>query len=55
MPDAVEQIALRDVHKRYQAASGVVTAVEAFSLSVKPREFVTLLGPSGAASPPSSA
>ena len=47
MPDGAEQIALRDVHKRYQAASGVVPAVEAFSLAVKPREFVTLLGPSG--------
>jgi NitT/TauT family transport system ATP-binding protein len=47
MPDPVEQIALRDVHKRYEAASGAVTAVQAFSLSVKSREFVTLLGPSG--------
>jgi len=45
--DGAEQIALQNVSKRYQTASGVVPAVEAVSLTVQRREFVTLLGPSG--------
>jgi len=45
--DGAEQIALQNVGKRYETASGVVPAVEAVSLTVQRREFVTLLGPSG--------
>ena len=44
---APEQIALQGVAKRYQTASGPVLAVESVSLTVRSREFVTLLGPSG--------
>jgi NitT/TauT family transport system ATP-binding protein len=44
---AVEQIALQGVGKRYETTTGAVLAVEAVSLTVKSREFVTLLGPSG--------
>ena len=44
---AIEQIALSAVSKRYETSSGGVPAVESVSLSVAPREFVTLLGPSG--------
>src|SRR5436309_6414858 len=44
---APEQIALQGVAKRYQTASGPVLAVESVSLTVRSREFGTLLGPSG--------
>src|SRR2546430_8546365 len=44
---AAEQIALQGVAKRYQTASGPVLAVGSVSLTVRSREFVTLLGPSG--------
>ncbi|HEV8441647.1 MAG TPA: ABC transporter ATP-binding protein [Methylomirabilota bacterium] len=42
-----EHIALQELSKRYQTTSGSVLAVEAMSLGVRRREFVTLLGPSG--------
>src|SRR5262245_51237417 len=42
-----EHIALVDVSKRYETASGAVPAVDAVSVVVRAREFVTLLGPSG--------
>jgi NitT/TauT family transport system ATP-binding protein len=41
------QIELRDVRKRYAAASGPVLAVDRVSLTVQRQEFLTLLGPSG--------
>jgi NitT/TauT family transport system ATP-binding protein len=44
---ATTQITLDGVTKRYHTASGAVLAVEAVSLAVRDREFVTLLGPSG--------
>jgi NitT/TauT family transport system ATP-binding protein len=40
-------IVLDGVSKRYETASGPVTAVEDVSLTVHADEFVTLLGPSG--------
>jgi NitT/TauT family transport system ATP-binding protein len=45
--DLSGQIVLEGVSKRYETASGAVPAVEAVSLTVQSREFVTLLGPSG--------
>jgi NitT/TauT family transport system ATP-binding protein len=47
VPDGIEQILLQDVSKQYQTSSGPVSAVERVSLSVRSREFVSLLGPSG--------
>ncbi|HZJ71902.1 MAG TPA: ATP-binding cassette domain-containing protein, partial [Planctomycetota bacterium] len=41
------QIALDGVTKRYETTSGSVLAVEAVTLAVQHREFLTLLGPSG--------
>jgi NitT/TauT family transport system ATP-binding protein len=45
--DPTVQIALDGVTKRYETSSGAVLAVEAVSLAVHRREFLTLLGPSG--------
>src|SRR6266536_3365239 len=47
MPSATEQIALQGISKRYVTASGPIPAIETVSLTVRSREFVTLLGPSG--------
>ncbi len=41
------QIELREVRKEYATATGPVLALAEVSLSVRPREFLTLLGPSG--------
>ena len=46
-PEPTVQIALDGVTKRYETSSGPVLAVEAVSLAVHRREFLTLLGPSG--------
>src|SRR5256885_13381549 len=43
----VGQITLQSVSKRYETVSGPVPAVEAMSVEVRSREFVSLLGPSG--------
>ena len=40
-------IAIEGVSKRYETPSGPVAAVQSVSLTVHPREFVSLLGPSG--------
>lgn len=40
-------ISCRDVTISYQTAHGPVTAVNSFSLDVRPGEFVSLVGPSG--------
>jgi NitT/TauT family transport system ATP-binding protein len=44
---SVGEIALQSVSKRYETVSGPVSAVEAMSVEVRSREFLTLLGPSG--------
>jgi ABC-type nitrate/sulfonate/bicarbonate transport system substrate-binding protein len=49
--DTTEEIALQGVGRRYETASGAVQAVEAVSFTVRRREFVTLLGPSGLVGP----
>src|SRR5712691_4206694 len=43
----VGQITLQSVSKRYETVSGPVAAVEAMSVEVRSREYLTLLGPSG--------
>ena len=40
-------IVIDGVSKRYETPTGPVPAVDAVSLTVRPREFVSLLGPSG--------
>ena len=40
-------IVVDGVSKRYETPTGPVPAVDAVSLTVRPREFVSLLGPSG--------
>jgi NitT/TauT family transport system ATP-binding protein len=45
MPPA--HIEVRDLSKRWRTRDGSVPALERVSLSVAPREFVTVLGPSG--------
>jgi ABC-type sugar transport system ATPase subunit len=40
-------IAIKGVGKRYVTPSGPIPAADGVSLTVRPREFVSLLGPSG--------
>jgi len=46
-PAAPAPIAIEGVGKRYVTASGPIPAVDGVSLTVRPREFISLLGPSG--------
>jgi ABC-type Fe3+/spermidine/putrescine transport system ATPase subunit len=47
----MNKIQIENLSKIYASRDGNVTALDNISLAIKPNEFVTLVGPSGAENP----